>query len=121
VKDAILGNMMKEKMGSLHKGLTIKIEVEPGDKAKEDADLKTSGLAPSLPEKDKEVKAAPGATDDPDLPNDEEMGMIDGLINDDEQDDYILQAMKNERPKGLGAKIEQMMVAKKIAKKQKGE
>lgn len=127
--DEALKNVMKKKMGS--HGITIEIKMGGEDDEKEKDNMKKMDMAPPMPKKDAEVKGG-GAQgydvmgeDDPagmeEPPGEEDDSeMIDKMIPEREQDNYLVQAYKGEQPKGLRNKAEQLMVAKKVALKAKG-
>jgi len=111
--DDSLKNVMKKRMSGAFGGLTIKIELDDsGEKEKDEA--KKEDLAPPVKAKDDEMKGQP---EDQEIADDDPM--VDNLISERDQDGYVMQAYKGEKPKSLGGKIEQMMVAKKIAKEVK--
>lgn len=120
MKDKLLGDVLKNRVSGF-KGLSI--EIKPLDKEQEDAELKKEGLAPAFPAKDQAVKAEAlnekqMPPSDMDLVDDDEE-IADSLVNEDDQDDLLMMAMENKKPKGLHAKAEQVMVAKKALKKKK--
>ena len=120
MKDQLLKQALGDRMKQSFGGITIEIKpIEDG----EEEQLKKEGLAPALKEKDAQIQSPKGEQtpllNPDDMNNDEEM-LVDEMIKPDAQDDYIMQAMKGEKPRGLKSKIEQMMVAKKVEKKQKG-
>lgn len=105
IKDKILNDVMRSKMGG---GLTVKIEIEPAEKNKENDELKKEGLAPSLPEKDDEVKRIPGQQSEDDE-------LADHFMKPEEQAQMQAMAAKGQKPKGIQGKAEQLMATKKIA------
>lgn len=112
IKDKALNDVMKSKMGNLHQGFAIKIEVEPAEKDAENEDLKKQGLAPSLPAQDEEVKKVPGAEDE--MMDDSQVA--DHFMSPEEQEEMQMMASQGQKPKGLRGKIEQGIATKKIAK-----